>query len=133
MNVSMTRRAWLAPVLAGLLLLAGCAGRGPEAVVSRFYHAVAAGDIGTAAALIHVDETDNDDAIRAQTHTYLALVSIQAEITLAGGLDAIEIDKVDVPDDARRTVHITLHFGNGRTQTDTTTLIKTDTGWMIAG
>ncbi len=132
MNTSMTRRAWLAPALAGLLLLAGCAERGPDAVAAGFYRAVAAGDADTAVALVRFHD-DGGDAVTQHMDTRLAIASMQAEITLAGGLDAVEVERIEPLDDTHVIVHLSLHLGNGRTQTDRTTLVHTGDGWKIAG
>lgn len=119
-------------VLAAVLMLGACGvENSPQGVAMAFSKAVMAGDADTAIGLVDFSAIPDDRQDGAKKSMKTALKIMHTKTEAWGGVDSIEVTKVDKTDDSHARVSITTHFNDGEPRVSGGKVIRVDDQWRI--
>lgn len=133
MNIS--RRKYLELGLASGLalgLVACSSGGSPEAVVKKFYDAVAAGNVDKAVECMALENVAANEMMMAKAKIQMVVATGQAKIEANGGLSKVEVLKQEMkPDGDAALLQVQVTFKNDKTEKSTVKAVKEKNGWKI--
>jgi len=116
-----------------VLALAACgASDKPEDVVQAWYKAAVAGDADAATKHLYLDEVPADEMAMAKGKVQMIVGEIANRAKANDGLKKIEALETSIEaDQDRATVKVRLTFGNGKDQTESVRLRRSDKKWKV--
>ncbi|MBB3226139.1 hypothetical protein FHW69_000729 [Luteibacter sp. Sphag1AF] len=123
--------AGLALLLSLTTLLVACGAGKPESAAKDFYGYVADGKTDKAVDMFSYGDLKDTEMTTARGKVTVIVGQMQATISGAKGLDSVNIDNVQKPDDDTANVTSTLKFGDGSQKKDTLHLVREDGHWKI--
>jgi len=116
-----------------VLALAACgASDKPEDIVQAWYKAAVAGDADAAIKLLYLDEVPANQMAMAKGKVQMIVGEIANRAKANDGLKKIEALETSMEEDKdRATVKVRLTFGNGKDQTESVRLRRSDKKWKV--
>lgn len=123
------RLVWLAFLTA---LLAACSASGPEAFTKHYYATISEGETEQILELFSYKDMEQAQMTAARGKVTMMVGMMQAGVKTAGGIEEVEIVKVNQTDDDHATVDHILHMGDGTSSEETLNLVRVDGEWKVA-
>ncbi|WP_251977442.1 DUF4878 domain-containing protein [Salinicola avicenniae] len=115
------------------MTLVACSGGDPESTASAFYEAAAEGDVDGAVELISFAGVGANEMVQAKGKVQMIVGNLESRVAANDGLDTVETLETQVSEDGQTAVvRSRITFGNGKSTSENTRLVKEDGDWKVS-
>ncbi|WKD29585.1 DUF4878 domain-containing protein [Vreelandella venusta] len=120
-------------LLLAVFTLTACSGGKPEDTVETFFKAAAQGDTDKAIDQISFASVSANEMVQARGKVQMIVGEVQNRINANDGFDSVETLNSVISDDGNQaTIQSQINYGNGKSTTENTRLVKIDGDWKIS-